>query len=212
MARKAPSSRRHHPPSDRPAPEVARIVDLARRVTEITGCPVVGGVAVALHGYRRYTGDIDIYSQDRWATHERLEEARIMWDAERREHVIDGAAVRMVGDDSLAGPPRRVSTIEGVKVVGLADLIRGKLAVGLEEVHRRKDVLDVLELIRVIPLKKDFAAKLPSRLRAPFKRLVDDVHGPRHSAVPPLRFWQNPATPRRAAARRPRAAHSRGTP
>ena len=123
-----------------------------------------------------------------WATHEALEAAGMLWDAARREHIVEGIAIHMVKDDSLGGPPKRISTIKGVKVIGLADLVRGKLTVGLNVIRRRKDILDVLELIRLVPLKKDFAAKLPKHLRAPFKALVDDVHGPRHSAVPPLKF------------------------
>lgn len=182
-------ARQPHPPSNRAAPEVLATIRLAKRVTEATGCPVVGGVAVALHGFRRYTGDIGIYSADFWKTHEELESAGMKWDSENREHVIDGVAIHMVGDDSLGGPPKRISTIEGVKVIGLADLIRGKLTVGLEADKRAKDILDVLELIRIVPLKKDFAGKLPTKLHAPFKRLVDEVHGPRRTTVDRLRIW-----------------------
>ncbi len=162
---------------------------LAKRVTDACGAPVVGGIAVALHGWGRYTRDIDIYSADFSATHEKLEAAGIMRNAERREYMIDGVAVHMVGDDSLGGPPGRISTIRGVKVIGLADLIRGKLTVGLENINRGKDVIDVVELIRCIPLKKDFATKLPKHLRAPFKQLVEQVHGPRRTPIPTLRFW-----------------------
>jgi hypothetical protein len=166
----------------------------ARRVTEITGCPVVGGIAVALHGWGRYTRDIDIYSADLWTTHERLEAAGILWDPHHREHVIDGVAVHMVKDESLGGPPQHVSTIEGVKVISLKDLIRGKLTVGLVHIDRSKDVTDVIELIRRVPLKKDFAAKLPPKLRAPFKELVEQVHGPRRTSIPTLKFLKRHAS------------------
>lgn len=167
---------------------MVRTLQLAKRVTDATGCPVVGGVAVALHGWPRFTGDIDIYSTDFWQTHQKLEAAGILWDSRTREHVIDGVAIHMVKDDSLGGPPGRISTIQGVKVIGLADLVRDKLTVGLEEIHRRKDVLDVLELIRVVPLKKDFAAELPRHLRSAFKELVEQVHGKRH--LPAVKFWK----------------------
>lgn len=190
MPRKLPNPASAHPESNRESPELRSTIELARRVTEATGRPVVGGVAVALHGYPRFTGDIDIYSDDFWETHQRLEAAGIMWDATHREHVVDGMAVHMVKDDSLGGPPKHVSTIRGVRVIGLADLVRGKLTVGLEVVRRRKDILDVLELIRLVPLKKDFAAKLPTHLRKPFKALVDEVHEPRRTPTPPVRFWR----------------------
>jgi hypothetical protein len=184
------TSKSGHPDSRRSSPELARTFELARRVTDVTGCPVVGGLAVALHGWPRFTGDIDIYSADFWKTHEKLEAAGIMWNAENREHIVDGVAVHMVHEDELGGVPGRTSTIQGVKVIGLADLIRAKLTSGLDKVQRRKDILDVLELIRLIPLKKDFAAKLPKQLRTPFKELVEDVHGPSRTAVPPLKFWK----------------------
>ncbi len=162
---------------------------LAKRVTDACGAPVVGGIAVALHGWGRYTRDIDIYSNNFRETHERLELAGIKWNAGRREHLIDGVPIHMVADDSLGGPPKRISTIKGIKVIGLADLIRGKLTVGLESIRRGKDVVDVVELIRCVPLRKDFAAKLPKHLRATFKQLVDQVHEPRRTPIPTLRFF-----------------------
>jgi hypothetical protein len=166
-----------------------KMLERARRITDASGMPVVCGVAVFLHGYRRTTRDIDIYSPDFAKTRDDLESAGIMWNAKRREFLIDDVPVHMVGDDSLGGPPKRVSTIEGVKVIGLADLVRGKLTVGLESVNRAKDIGDVVELIRLVPLKKDFAAKLPKHLRTPFKQLVEQVHGPRRTVIPTLRLW-----------------------
>ncbi len=166
------------------------LLPLARRVTEVCGCPVVGGVAVMLHGGGQNTSDIDIYSTDFWATHEKLEAAGILWSAERHEHVIDGVAVHMVKDDSLGGPPKRISIIRGVKVIGLADLIRAKLTIGLTAVKRSKDIGHVIHLIERIPLRKDFAPKLPKDLRAPFKTLVEQVHEPRRTRMPTLEFWK----------------------
>lgn len=166
-----------------------RLLDAANRVTEVADAPVVGGLAVALHGWMRATKDIDIYSADFRATHARLLAAGIPWDARRREHVLDGVPIHMVGDDSLGGPPKRVSRIRGIRVISLADLIRGKMTVGLANINRGKDVIDVIELIRAVPLKKDFAAKLPTKLRSTFKMLVEQVHGPRRTVVPTLRLW-----------------------
>ncbi|MCC6427226.1 MAG: hypothetical protein IT435_10450 [Phycisphaerales bacterium] len=177
-----------HPPDRGSAPDAARLIALAKRITDATGDPVVGGVAVILHGGGRHTQDIDIYSTDFWATHEKLEAAGFTWDSKHREHIIDDIAVHMVPEESLGGPPKRISTIKGVKVISLADLIRGKLTVGLEEIRRSKDIAHVIDLITRIPLKKDFAAKLPKSLRAPFKELVGQVHEPRRTAIPPTKF------------------------
>lgn len=185
-----------HPPSRGQPRGYEEMLALAKRVTDATDCPLVGGVAVLLHGGVRTTVDIDIYSADFWRTHSQLEAAGIMWDAGQREHLVDGVAVHMEKDDSLGGPPKRISTIKGVKVIGLTDLIRGKLTVGLRETRRSKDITHVLDLIEMIPLGKDFAAKLPTALRAPFKRLVDEVHGPRRTERPPREFWRKYGTSR----------------
>lgn len=164
------------------------MIALSRKVTTVTGAPVVGGIAVLLHGGGRHTRDIDIYSEDFWATHEQLESAGILWDAKGREHVIDDVPVHMVKSDSLGGEPKLISVIEGVRVISLADLIRAKLTVGLEHIRRSKDIAHVLDLIERVPLKKDFAAKLPKHLRTPFKELVDQVHEPRRSSIPVRKF------------------------
>ncbi|MBY0311084.1 MAG: hypothetical protein K2W85_03350 [Phycisphaerales bacterium] len=183
-----PTSTSSHPPSPGRGEEHDRIIALARKVTEATGAPVVGGVAVLLHGGGRHTRDIDIYTEDFWATHEKLESAGILWDAKGREHVIAGVPVHMVKSDSLGGEPSRVSVIDGVRVISLADLIRAKLTVGLEHVKRSKDIAHVLDLIEQVPLNKDFAAKLPRHLRAPFKELVDQIHEPRRTTISALKF------------------------
>lgn len=171
-------------------PGFEQMLDRARKVTDATGCPVVGGIAAILHGTGRTTRDIDIYSSDFRATHEAMLRAGFKWSPKRREHIVDGVPVHMVADDSLGGPPKRISTIKGIKVIGLADLVRGKLTVGLEAIHRAKDIADVVELIRVVPLKKEFAAKLPKHLRSAFKDLVEQVHGKRHTHLPAAKFWK----------------------
>lgn len=189
MSERGPKRSEEHPTSRGKALGESELLPLARRVTEATGCPMVGGVAVLLHGGGRTTRDLDIYTDDFWETHQRLEDAGFMWNSRQREHTVDGVAIHMVGEDSLGGAPRRLSTIKGVKVIGLADLVRGKLTVGLSTIARSKDIGDVLELIRCVPLGKDFAAKLPTKLRAAFKRLVDEVHGKRRTTTPTLKFF-----------------------
>lgn len=183
-SRKTQTTPHDHPASRGKPLGYDAMVALAKRVTDATDAPVVGGVAVMLHGGPRNTVDIDIYSVDFWQTHERLVAAGMLWDNKRREHLIDGVPIHMVKDDSLGGPPHRVSVIKGVRVIGLADVIRGKLTVGLKQTHRHKDLAHVIDLIIAVPLKKDFAARLPKELRAPFKELVEQVHGKRGNPVP----------------------------
>ncbi|HSZ57412.1 MAG TPA: hypothetical protein VK797_17240 [Tepidisphaeraceae bacterium] len=50
-----------------------------------------------------------------------------------------------------------------------------KLLSGLNNPARSKDLGDVEELIRSVPLDKRVAGKLPREVRAEFKRLVDAV-------------------------------------
>jgi len=170
------------------------MLGLAKRVTDVTDSPVVGGIADALHGWDRYARDIDIYTADFQATHQKLPAAGIPCDAARREHLIQGVAIHMVADDSRGGPPKHIRLIQGVRVIALADLIRGKLAVGLENINWAKDLADVVELIRAIPLAKDFAPNLPKHLRAPFTELVDQVLDPRRTPIPPREFWKRYAS------------------
>jgi len=63
----------------------------------------------------------------------------------------------------------------GIRVVSLKDLVAIKLLCGLDHSDHAKDIGDVQELIRAVPLDKRFAGKLPTVLRALFKALVDAV-------------------------------------
>lgn len=186
-----------HPSATGNPPGSDEIIALAKRVTDACSAPVVGGVAVLLHGGGRHTRDIDVYSANFWETHTKLEAAGILWNSEARGHYVGGVAVHMVGDEALGGPPVRISTIRGVKVIGLADLIRGKLTVGLTSIRRSKDLTHVLDLIERVPLDKSFVTKLPRHLRKPFKELVEQVFeppasqsSPRRSPVPPQVFYR----------------------
>ena len=185
---------RPHPRESGTAPGVDEMLALAKQVTDVTGEPVGGGIAVLLHGGGRHTRAIDIYSRDFWKTHEKLEAAGMLWNSERREHLLGDVPIHLVGDNLLGGEPSRTSTIKGVKVIGLADLVRAKLTVGLEHIGRSKDIAHVIDLIERVPLDKSFAAKLPTHLRKPFKTLVDQVHEPRRTPMPAARYWKRYAS------------------
>lgn len=171
-----------------------RLVQLAKRVTEATGCPVVGGMATMLHGGGLFASDIDIYSTDRWATHERLESAGFIWHADSREHLIDATPIHMVPESLLGGPPEHFIAIEGVAVISLADLIRIKLSIGLERIGHAKHIAHVLDLIQHRNLRADFGKRLPTRLRPAFLKLVNVVHAPRRSSISPFEFWKEYGT------------------
>lgn len=152
-----------------------RILSVARSLAGRVDAPVLGGIAVYLHGYPRATADLDLYTPDRRVAAAQLEAAGAKWDAGRREHVVDGVPIHTVTPDDAGHVVEKISVIDGVRVVSLRDLIIIKLLCGLDNLGRSKDVADVVELIRRIPLDKRFAAKLPPDLRVTFKELVDAV-------------------------------------
>lgn len=151
------------------------ILDAARKLQAKVEAPVLGGIAVYLHGYPRATVDLDFYTPDRQVTDEQLRAAGARWDTEAREHLFGQVRIHTVTPEDAGHVVRTVSTIDGVRVVSLKDLIAIKLRTGLENAGRAKDIADVQELIRLVPLDKTFAAKLPKDLRQDYKRMVDAV-------------------------------------
>ncbi len=152
-----------------------KILTVARRVTETTEAVVLGGIAVLLHGYSRTTVDLDLYAVDRQRIDTQLLSVGAEWDATEKEYVLDGVRIHTVTPDETRHVVQKVSTIAGIRVVSLKDLIAIKLITGLRLPARAKDLGDVQELIRAIPLDKTFAMKLPTDLKADFKTIVDAV-------------------------------------
>lgn len=153
----------------------SRLLATAERLTAAGLGPVVGGVAVFLHGYRRTTEDVGLFCDDTAAAGRALEALGATWDAERREHVLDGVPVHLVTAAQTGSPPRESVELRGVRVISLPDLIAFKLRAGLSSIARAKDLADVVELIRAAPLNKAFAARLPKELRPEFRKLVNAV-------------------------------------
>jgi hypothetical protein len=152
-----------------------KILNVARRLTASIDAPVLGGIAVILHGVPRTTTDLDFYTADRHLTDRQLRAAGARWDATRREHLLDDVRIHTVTPEDARHVVEKTSVIKGVRVVSLKDLIAIKLLCGLNNLGRSKDIGDVEGLIAGIPLDKRFAGKLPAQLRADFKRLVDAV-------------------------------------
>jgi hypothetical protein len=152
-----------------------RILTVARSLKDRVRAPVLGGIAVYLHGYPRATTDLDLYTPDRSLTASQLEAAGARWDSAQREHVLNDVPIHTVTPEEAKHIVDRTSTIDGVHVVSLKDLIAIKLLCGLDKLTRSKDIGDVVELIRRVPLDEHFAAKLPQMLRPAFKELVEAV-------------------------------------
>ncbi|HVS16610.1 MAG TPA: hypothetical protein VMV46_22070 [Thermoanaerobaculia bacterium] len=151
------------------------LLDLARRVALATGAPVLGGLAVFLHGYRRTTEDIDLQASDPEALAKALRALGAEWDGPARQFVLEGVPIHLVTEAQTGGPAREIVEIRGIPTVSLPDLVRFKLHSGLDRPQRAQDLADVVELIRRVPLGRSFAARLPREQRAPFRELVDAV-------------------------------------
>jgi hypothetical protein len=153
----------------------SHILKVARRLRDVVDAPVLGGIAVYLHGVARATVDLDLYTTDRRTTAAQLAAAGAHWDKANREHILDGVRIHTITPDDAGVTIERTSIIDGVRVVTLKDLVAIKLLCGLKNLARSKDLGDVEELIRAVPLDKRFAAKLPKSVRSEFKALVDAV-------------------------------------
>jgi len=151
----------------------SHILQVARRIRSIVKTPVLGGIAVYLHGGGRSTVDLDLYTTDLEATSAQLEAAGAKWVKASREHVLDGVRIHTVTPQDAGVTIERSSIIDGIRVVTLKDLIAIKLLCGLKNPGRSKDLGDVEELIRSVPLDKRFAARLPKSVRSEFEVLVD---------------------------------------
>jgi len=153
----------------------SHILSVARRIRDVVDAPVLGGIAVYLHGGGRSTVDLDLYTPDRRHTASQLEAAGAVWDKAGREHVLEGVRIHTVTPQEAGVIVERATVIDGVRVVPLKDLIAIKLLCGLNRPARSKDLGDVEQLIRAVPLDKRFAAKLPKEVRSEFKGMVDAV-------------------------------------
>jgi hypothetical protein len=166
----------------------SHILKVARRLRPLVDAPVLGGIAVYLHGGGRSTVDLDFYTADRPATAAQLEAAGARWNKADREHVLDGVSIHTITPEDAGVEIEKTSIIDGIRVVTLKDLVAIKLISGLKNPGRSKDLGDVEHLIREIPLDKRFAAKLPAAIRREFKALVDAVRTGERNTPPDRRF------------------------
>lgn len=137
---------------------------------------IVGGMALVAHGYRRTTEDIDILvtPQGLDKIHESLiglgylplfEKSKNLRDTRtgvRIEFLITGQYPGDGKPKAIAFPdPATVAVeIDDIQYADLPTLIELKLASGMSDPGRLRDLADVQELIRVLKLPQAFADKL----------------------------------------------------
>ena len=145
---------------------------------------LVGGMALFLHGLRRFTEDVDILvtreGLDRIHANLRgrgylppFEKSRHLRDTEsgvRIEFLVTGAFPGKGVEIPVSFPdPADVATeIDGVRCVRLETLVELKLASGKDNPGRLKDLADVQEMVKAFDLPRDFADRVNPYVRTEF--------------------------------------------
>jgi hypothetical protein len=165
---------------------------ISRKLDEL-GVPyaIVGGMAMFFHGYRRFTEDVDILvSKNGLKTiHEALEGRGYVPPFSGSKNLRDAdTGVRIefliAGEFPGDGTPKPVAfpepgenevTIDGIRFLSVPRLIELKLASGMTNAGRLKDLADVEEMIVTLDLSRDLADQLNSYVRDKYEELWDAV-------------------------------------
>lgn len=153
---------------------------------------VIGAVALNNYGYRRFTEDIDLV-----LTREGLAKFQKELVGLGYRPAFEGAtkkfrttrenvSVEIITNDEFPGdgkpkpirfpdPRENETEIDGIKTVGLEQLIELKLASGMTAPHRLKDLADVQELIKIKNLTAEYAEKLNPFVREKYLELQKAV-------------------------------------
>ncbi len=148
---------------------------------------VVGGMALFRHGLRRFTEDIDILvtKPDLRRIHEALDGRGYLPPFAKSKNLRDtqyGVRIEFLttGDFPGDGKPKPVSfpdpasvsfDDDGVRYIKLESLVELKLASGMTNLGRLKDLSDVLELIKTLNLSREFSDSLNPYVREKYLEL-----------------------------------------
>lgn len=148
---------------------------------------VVGGMALFLHGFRRFTEDVDILvtREGLAKIHEKLEGSgyrppfagsKNLRDTENGVRIEFLIAGEFPGDGKpkpVAFPEPQNAAMEkdGVRFLNAASIIELKIASGLTGKGRAKDFGDAQELIMLLDLPQDFAEQLSPYVRERYDEL-----------------------------------------
>ena len=173
--------------------------EVQKSLRRITGClndldidyAVVGGMALFLHGFRRFTEDVDILVTRAGLKklHEALEgsgyrppfvNSKNLRDTDNGVRIEFLVAGEYPGDGKVkpvAFPePATVTTErEGIRLLNLEALIELKLASGMTGVGRLKDLADVQEVIKMLVLPEALADQLDPYVRDRYRELWHDT-------------------------------------
>ncbi len=165
---------------------------ITHRLSEL-GIPyaVVGGMALFFHGYRRFTDDVDILvtREGLAELHRRLTGLGYLPPFTGSKHLRDtenGVSIEFLvtGDYPGDGKPKPVAfpdpsgatvEVDGIPLLQLPRLIELKLASGITNPGRLRDLSDVQELIRVLNLPEELADHLNPFVRDRYRELWQAV-------------------------------------
>jgi Uncharacterised nucleotidyltransferase len=152
---------------------------------------LVGAMGMFFHGYRRFTEDVDLLvtREGLKKVHEELEGAGYLPLFEGSKHLRDtDAGVRIEflvsGEYPGDGKPKPVAfpqpdkatvEIDGIRCLNLPELINLKLASGMTNPGRLRDLADVQQMIVTLNLPADFATHLHPFVQAKFIELSEAV-------------------------------------
>jgi len=156
---------------------------------------VMGGMALNAHGYNRETTDVDVLVRPDGlaAFKERLVgrgyTEKFQGARKSFKNTQTGVTVEFLttGEYPGDGKPKPVAfpdpatayiEVRGVKVITLQKLIELKLASGMTQPSRMRDLSDVQDLIRTLNLQETLAEQLSPYVRATFLALYRQVQQP----------------------------------
>jgi hypothetical protein len=166
---------------------------IAQRLEEL-GVPyaVAGGMALFLHGRRRFTEDVDILvtPEGLKLIHERLEGLGYLPPFAGSKHLRDtetGVRIEFLttGDFPGDGKPKPIAfpdpaavrvEKEGLAVMSLPSLIELKLAYGMTNALRVQDIADVQALIQILQPPISLADQLNPFVRDKYRELWQLIH------------------------------------
>lgn len=173
--------------------ERSPVHDTMRRLARLFGdlgipFAIAGAMAANAHGHRRTTADVDVLIRredlvrfkDRWIGRGWLD---LFEGSKGFRDTLNGVKVDVliVGDYPGDGRPKPVSFPapeivwevhdERVPYVNLGSLLELKIASGMTAAHRLQDLADVIQLIRVNALPRNYSGQLNPFVRAKFDEL-----------------------------------------
>lgn len=153
---------------------------------------IIGGMALNAHGYARETDDVDVLVRP-----DDLEKFRnelvgrgyrpaFVGARKSFRNTQTGTTVEFIATGEYPGDgkpkpvpfpdPASVSVdFDGVRVVDLPTLIELKLASGMTQPSRRRDLADVQELIRTLKLGADYVEQLNAYVQPMFNTLYEEL-------------------------------------